>query len=130
MRLGLTSLGEQPGSPGAGPENQSSAGLAKYFLGKLASPSGSSPSAEGTQAEDAQAALQDLRGDMSRLAAAHAKLDRQVRSAFERVKEEMGELQEGVDAEQDAQIEALRQAVIAVEAQAGAAAESSAQAAE
>ena len=83
----------------ASKENQSSAGLAKYFLGKLGSQGGSSPSAVGTQPEDVSAAMQELRGDMGRLAAAHAKLDRQVRNAFERVKEEMGSLQEGVDAE-------------------------------
>ena len=39
-----------------------------------------------------QLALQELRGDMGRLAAAHAKLNRQVRTAFERVKEEMSTL--------------------------------------
>ena len=44
---------------------------------------------------------------MTQLAGAHTKLNRQVRSAFVRVKAEIGDLQEGVDAAQDAKIESL-----------------------
>ena len=80
-------------------ENKTRKSLSKFFIGKIAnSPRSESPT-PGFRPDEIYSTLQDHRDELDKIRDAADKLTRQVRAAFEKVKEELSKVQEGVDHE-------------------------------